>query len=128
MLVGWTYWSWKYYADPTGSAREALVLANGHLRATARVLSRTYPEAIAGIPRSMSFDPTTGAFHLAYRPDHSVHAPTVIFVPTQLHYPGGYCARATGARIVSGAGGPYLELVNADRGHSVRVTVQRGSC
>jgi len=128
MLVGWTYWSWKYYADPTGSAREALVLPDGHLRATARVLSRTYPEAIAGIPRSMSFDPTTGAFHLAYRPDHSVHAPTVIFVPTQLHYPDGYCARATGARIVSGAGSPYLELVNADRGHSVRVTVQRGSC
>ena len=32
------------------------------------------------------------------------------------------------ARIVSGAGSTYLELVNADRGDSVRVTVRRGSC
>jgi len=53
----------------------------------------------------MSFDPANGAFHLAYRPNHSVHAPTVIF-----------------------AGSTYLELVNADRGHSVTVTVRRGSC
>jgi hypothetical protein len=126
--VSWAYWAWKYYADPTGSAREALVLPDGQLRATARVLSRTYPEAIAGTPRSMSFDPTNGAFDLAYRPDHSVHAPTVIFVPTRLHYPGGYCARATGARIVSGAGSTFLELVNANRGQSVRVTVRSGSC
>ena len=28
-LVGWTYWSWKYYGDPTGSAAEALVTAKG---------------------------------------------------------------------------------------------------
>ena len=77
-LVGWTYWSWKFYADPTGSSAEGLVAANGSLRSTAAVLSRTYPQAIAGRPTSLSFDPTSGAFHLAYVPDHAVHAPTAI--------------------------------------------------
>jgi hypothetical protein len=41
--VGWTYWAWKYYGDPTGSAAESLVMADGRLRSTAMVLSRTYP-------------------------------------------------------------------------------------
>ena len=34
---------------------------------------------------------------MAYVPDHRIHAPTVIFVPTMIHYPHGYCARASGA-------------------------------
>ena len=33
--VGWAYWSWKYYGDPTGSAAESLVMADGRLRSTA---------------------------------------------------------------------------------------------
>ena len=127
-LVGWTYWSWKFYADPTGSAAEALVTADGTLRSTARALVRTYPEAIAGQPRSLSFDPATGAFRLAYAPDHAVHAPTSIFVPTQVHYPDGYCARVTGGTVVSRAGSPFLEVANAPAGRSVTVTVASGRC
>ena len=50
--VGWAYWAWKYYGDPTGSAAESLVMADGHLRSTALVLSRTYPQAVAGVPVS----------------------------------------------------------------------------
>ena len=34
-LVGWAYWSWKFYADPTGSSAEGLVAADGSLRLTA---------------------------------------------------------------------------------------------
>ena len=41
--VSWIYWAWKYYGDPTGSADESLVMANGRLRSTADVLSRAYP-------------------------------------------------------------------------------------
>ena len=29
--VGWIYWSWKYYGDPTGSSDESLVMADGRL-------------------------------------------------------------------------------------------------
>ncbi len=60
------------------------------------MLSRTYPQAVAGTPLSFSFSPSTGVFDLAYVPNHRIHAPTLIFVPTELHYPHGYCARTTG--------------------------------
>ena len=80
--VGWIYWAWKYYGDPTGSAAESLVMADGRLRSTALVLSRAYPQAVAGTPISFDFSPSTSVFDLAYVPDHRIHAPTVIFVPT----------------------------------------------
>ncbi len=127
-LIGWAYWSWKFYADPTGSSAEGLVAADGSLRSTASDLSRTYPQAIAGRPKSLSFDPTNGAFHLAYVPDHAVHAPTVIFVPTQVHYPSGYCAKASGAKVISARGSEVLLLKNAASGSLVSVTVTAGSC
>ena len=127
-LVGWTYWSWKYYGDPTGSAAEALVSADGHLRSTAAILARTYPEAIAGRPTSFSFDPRSGAFHLAYVPDHALRAPTVIFVPTQVHYRNGYCARVSGGSAISRPQSPLLEVANASTGGSVTVSITSGTC
>ncbi|HMK63541.1 MAG TPA: cellulase family glycosylhydrolase [Acidimicrobiales bacterium] len=127
-LVGWTYWSWKYYDDPTGSADEALVMADGNLRSTARVLSRTYPEAVAGTPVSMSFDPSTATFSLIYTANHAVRAPTVVFVPTQLHYPDGYCARVSGGRVVSKPGSKLLEVSNRAAAGTVRIAVTSGAC
>ncbi len=55
--VGWAYWAWKYYADPTGSADESLVMADGRLRSTALVLSQVYPQAVAGTPVSFGYSP-----------------------------------------------------------------------
>jgi endoglycosylceramidase len=127
-LVGWTYWSWKYYGDPTGSTDEALVGPDGRLRSTARVLARTYPEAIAGKPTSLSFDPSTGRFRLTYVPDHAVRAPTVIMVPTQIHYPAGYCTRVSGGSVISGLDSQFLEVANAPTGRSVVVSVRPGHC
>lgn len=127
-LVGWTYWAWKYYADPTGSAAEGLVMGNGRLRSTARVLAETYPRAIAGIPRSVSFDPTTGAFRLVYRPNRAITAPTVVFVPTAIHYPHGYCARVTGGTVTSPRNSELLLVHNARRGGMVTVSVSAGRC
>ena len=126
--LGWTYWDWKYYADPTGSGAESLVMADGHLRSTARALSRTYPQAIAGVPVSFRFSPSTGVFHLAYVPDHRIHAPTLIFVPTEIHYPHGYCARTSGAAVTSAPGSDLLQVKNAKSGHRVTVTVTPGRC
>jgi endoglycosylceramidase len=126
-LVGWTYWAWKYYADPTGSSAEGLVRPDGKLRATASVLSRTYPEAIAGRPTTMRFNPSSGAFELDYLADHAVSAPTVIFVPVQIHYPFGYCAKVSGGSIVSRTGREIL-LVRNGPAAAVRVTVTAGSC
>ena len=127
-LVGWTYWSWKFYNDPTGSSAEALVTDNGKLRSTARVLARTYPQAIAGTPTALSFDPSTGAFQMVYTPDHRITAPTVIFVPTRIHYPNGYCARVSGGTVVSKPGSEFLEVNNAPIGRSVNVSITSGAC
>lgn len=127
-LVGWTYWSWMYYGDPTGSADEAMVDSVGRLKPTASVLSETYPEAVAGTPTDVRFDATTGSFRLGYVPNHSITAPTVVFVPTQIHYRNGYCAEASGGRIASRPGKELLEIVNARRSRSVTVTVRAGRC
>ena len=126
--VGWIYWSWKYYDDPTGSKDEALVLSDGKLKATARVLSRTYPQAVAGRPISYDYSPDTDVFHLAYAPNHHIHAPTVIFVPTEVHYPTGYCARVSGGRVTSATGSDLLDVQNGRRGNLVTVTVTPGAC
>ncbi len=126
--VGWIYWSWKYYDDPTGSKDEALVLSDGQLKPTARVLSRTYPQAVAGRPISYDYSPDTDVFHLAYAPNHHIHAPTVIFVPTEVHYPGGYCARVSGGRVTSATGSDVLDVQNGRRGSLVTVSVEPGAC
>lgn len=127
-LVGWAYWSWKYYADPTGSAAESLVMSDGRLRSTARVLSQTYPEAVAGRPTALSFDPTSGAFHLGYVPDRAATALTVVFVPTAIHYPNGYCTRVTGGTVASPGGSTLLEVRNRPGARSVQVSVTAGRC
>jgi endoglycosylceramidase len=126
--VGWVYWAWKYYGDPTGSKAESLVMADGRLRSTASVLSRAYPEAVAGVPLAFGYSPASGTFHLSYVPDHRVHAPTVVFVPTGIRYPHGYCARVSGARVGSAEGSDLLEMENAASGHRVTVTVTPGHC
>ncbi len=127
-LVGWAYWAWQYYADPTGSAAESLVMADGRLRSTARVLSQTYPEAVAGRPTSIFFNPATGAFLLRYVPDRSFRAPTVIFVPAQMHYPAGYCAKVSGGKAVSAGNRQLLEVRNSSHARSVEVTITAGRC
>lgn len=126
--VGWVYWSWKYYGDPTGSTAESLVMANGRLKATARVLSRTYPEAVAGRPISFDYSPNTDVFHLAYAPNHRIHTPTVVFVPTQIHYSRGYCAKVSGGHVTSAPGSDLLDVTNPRTGRLVTVTVVPGDC
>jgi endoglycosylceramidase len=127
-LVGWLYWAWKYYGDPTGSADEALVTSAGQLKSTASVLSETYPEAIAGTPTAISFDPSTGAFLLRYVPNHEISAPTVIFVPTLIHYPNGYCPKVSGGFVVSKPGSELLQVANARGATSITVNVRATGC
>jgi endoglycosylceramidase len=126
--VGWSYWAWKYYGDPTGSGAESLVMADGRLRSTALVLSRAYPEAIAGTPLRFAFSPATDVFDMTYVPNHRVHAPTLVFVPTALHYRHGYCARTTGARVTSARGSDLLQVLNRSTGQRVTVEITPGRC
>lgn len=126
--VGWAYWAWRYYGDPTGSADESLVMADGRLRSTALVLSRAYPEAVAGEPLSFSFSPERDVFTMAYTPDHAVRAPTVVFVPTAVHYRHGYCARVSGGRVTSRRGSDLLDVQNTASADRVTIRVVPGGC
>lgn len=128
LLVGWCYWAWKYYDDPTGSSDEALTQSDGSLRPAVAALSVPYPQAVAGTPTEVSFNPTTAAFTLEYFPDHQASAPTIVFVPTALHYPQGYCARALGARVLAGPSRTVLLLQNHKSASKVRLIVAPGQC
>lgn len=48
----------------------------------------TYPQATAGVPQKLRFDPVSGDFHYRYQP-READGPTEIFV-SPLHYPNGY--------------------------------------
>lgn len=127
-LAGWIYWQWLNYDDPTGSHTSGLWPPTAPTPAMLSVLSETYASAIAGTPTTMSFDPASGRFALMFRTNPRIAKPTVIVVPTTEHYPGGYCARATGARIISAPGAGYVDVSNDGRAADAVVTITPGSC
>jgi endoglycosylceramidase len=125
--LGWAYWNWKSYDDPTGSADEALASPSGQLAPTAAVLSQPFAQAVAGTPVTTSFDSDSGIFQLVYEPIRSA-APTIVFVPAVRHYPAGYCSTVVGGRVISVPGASHL-LVRASSGaRQVSVTVAPGRC
>jgi endoglycosylceramidase len=126
--LGWIYWAWKYYDDPTGSADEALVLSDGSLSPTVASLSRTYPMAVAGTPTSFTFDAATAEFHLDYVANPLAAAPTLVFVPVARHYPGGYCATAVGGTVVSRQNASHLVVRNDAGTAQISIKVVRGPC
>ncbi len=126
--LGWSYWSWKYYNDPTGSAHEALVSAKGRLHPTALVVSRPYAQAIAGKPVATSFDADDQSYALSYIASAHPKAPTVIYVDGPLQYRGGYCALTQGGRITSLPGARHLEIVARRAKAPVRVTITPRRC
>jgi len=111
-MIGWTYGlSWRSgelrHLDPTKQA----------------VLSRAYPQAIAGNPTSYSFDPRTGDFSLGYATAAGVTGRTVIYLPVAQQYPNGYTVSVSGAHVVSAPGAGTLLLQNVKGIHPVTVTV-----
>jgi endoglycosylceramidase len=117
-LIGWQYWQYKNFGDPTttsqGSSAQSLFTDDTDLGSVKldklRVLERAYPQATAGTPLELSFDPDTGAFLYRYQAQPA-SAPTEIHVP-KLHYPNGYRIELSGARVVSEAGASRLLLQN----------------
>ncbi|CEM31595.1 unnamed protein product [Vitrella brassicaformis CCMP3155] len=97
----WTWWAFKTF--PIGNDKNHgdrlqgfWDVDTGELKyEKVRVLSRTYPMAIAGALHRTSFDPATGLFVLTYEPDPCIHAPTVVYLNEGVHYPHGYTVRVT---------------------------------
>lgn len=129
MLLGWTYWQWRYYQDPTGSSDEAVVDDAGTLKANAAVLAEPYPQAVAGIPTAVSYDAASGRLRLGYVPDPKVHAPTVVSYPALVSARSeGYCAAVQGGTIVSRPDATRILVTNNEDASAVQLTVTAGRC
>jgi endoglycosylceramidase len=131
-LVGWQYWQYKNFDDPTTESQESgaqSLFADDTDLSTVkveklRILSRTYPQATAGTPLALSFDPDTAEFHYRYAP-RSAAGPTEIYVPVDLHYPDGYRVEVTGATRLSADHASQLVLDNLPGATEVAVVVTR---
>ncbi|HZP11746.1 MAG TPA: cellulase family glycosylhydrolase [Nevskiaceae bacterium] len=132
-LTGWMYWHYKEWADPTTESQtsggQGLFTDDADLSTVKveklKILERAYPQATAGTPESLTFDPSTAAFHYRYAPN-TASAPTEIHVPT-IHYPNGYTVTVTGATVTSAPGATTLTLQNQAGATEVDVTIAPAS-
>jgi endoglycosylceramidase len=131
-LVGWQYWQYKNWRDPTtesqASGAQSLFADDADLstvkRDKLRVLVRTYPQATAGVPLALSFDCDSGEFGYRYQA-RAAGGQTEIYVPVALHYADGYRVETQGARVVSRPNAPELLLCNDSESGEVTVKVRR---
>jgi endoglycosylceramidase len=128
-LVGWQYWHYKEWSDPTTQSQDSggqgLFTDDADLGSVKleklKQLERTYPRATAGEPLALSFDPVTAQFSYRYTP-RCAAGPTEIYVPA-LHHPNGYRVEVSGARVVSAPGAALLLLENLAEATEVSVTI-----
>jgi len=132
--VGWT--EWTYYSQPGDSdfpgtpslikdPRKPPVGDNvngGYLDA----LSRVYPQAFAGTPRSWSYDAAARRFALSYSADRARRALTEIVVPRRL-YPHGYRVEVDRGTVRSKRGAQILKIAAAPGASGVGVRVSSAS-
>lgn len=118
-FLGWQYWEWKKWDDPTTGLNSHLVDGDTGpivLRPKVPVLERSFARRVAGLPTRHAFNTATGSFRLTYEPDAGSAAPTEIWLPLEQHYPGGYDVDVSGGTwSVSGAD-PHILLVTAESG------------
>jgi endoglycosylceramidase len=102
--VGWLYWQYKTYRDPTtvaaaeGPDAESIVTPAGAVKAAkARALARAYPQRIAGRHARWTYDAAAGRFTMRWTAARA--ADTVVVLP-RLAYPRGFAVHARGVRVV----------------------------
>ena len=123
LSIGWIYWAWKFYNDPTGSSAEGMISANGKDGPQVAVLRQAYPEAVAGTVTDYLSDPTTGILYLSYQANPNVTAPTLIWIGANFQYTHGYCTGVGGGTVVSKKNAKMLEIANPPQSSKVVVAV-----
>ena len=126
--LSWIYWAWKFYDDPTGSSAEGLVEPDGSYSPIGGMLSRTYPQAVAGDPNSVIFNPFTGGFNMVYAPTEAAHGVTTVDIAASQHYPDGWCSAVKNGRITSKPRASHLTVQTVGKPSQVYITVTPGAC
>lgn len=118
-MQSWMYWQFKYYEDLTTCTPvgESLYNEDGSVCIDkVKVLSRTYPTAIAGSPISYHFNPVTSKFTLELIPLSEVSknprnkgdaATTSLYYNKELYYSHGVNVNING---VTGAGDAVVDV------------------
>ncbi|MFE3290759.1 cellulase family glycosylhydrolase [Rhodococcus sp. NPDC059234] len=113
-FTGWQYWHYRSSFGPHGG--------DPFTGEVGKQLVRTYPQATAGTPGKLQFNPNNGDFRYTYTPRPSGR-PTEIYV-SDLHYPAGYLAEVTGGQVTSAADARTV-TVEADGTGPVTVKIHR---
>lgn len=127
-LIGWMEWTYSSTGSTNTAGTPSLVndphrppTGTNVSRAQLNAVVRPYASAIAGLPTSSSYNPTTRTLKLHYRHTGSVTAPTVIMAP-KLIYPHGHHVTVYGGRVVGDHNG--VIAVHSTGTRSVTVIVK----
>ena len=138
-MVGWQEWHYCACDEPTSQAApdvQAIVVdpkkpprGDNLKRDKLEVLSRPYPQVVAGTPQEWKFDPEERTFELVYETKRASgkgrfrRGLTGVFVP-RLHYPNGYRVQVRGAKVESRRGAKHLRLRTRRGADAVHATVR----
>lgn len=121
--MGWLYWAYKYWNDPTtADTKQGLFFDDADLSTTKPKLAqlvRTYPQATAGTDLKYAYNEVTGRFTMTYQADPSITAPTKIFV-SPLTAPNGYTVSTSSGTVTKN--GSYVDLAGATGAVSITIT------
>jgi endoglycosylceramidase len=87
-LVSWIDWYW------TGE-----VMSWTPSEAAIATYSRTFAQAVAGVPTKMKYDSNTKDFELCYKVNTAIAQPTEIYANFDVHYPDGMSVSVSGSAI-----------------------------
>ena len=112
-----TYWAYDKGDDGYG-----LLRADGsEKKELADVLTRPYPQRVAGKLLSYGFDMNMHTATITWEPDATVAAPTEIVVPARL-FPGGATVDCGGCKVEEAPG--LVRLVTSPPGNPIVVTLR----
>jgi len=89
-VVGWAYWSYKQFDDPTtvaGDLKEGLFLDDGSYQETKlKELARTSLQATQGHLTSQYFNSTNSTYVASFILDLSITRPSLLYISYDFHH------------------------------------------
>ncbi|GFG71285.1 hypothetical protein AWC24_14235 [Mycolicibacter senuensis] len=124
---GWLYWGYTNEAGSLVHDTNLPPAGDNVDEAVVATLAQPYPQVIAGIPNSWSFE--GGVFSFSYSTamadgsgSFAAGSETQISIPT-LQFPNGYQVSVTGGEVVSANNAPVLVIESGAGAGSITVTV-----